>query len=112
MINKFDVFIRIQVVPVDILLAQEITRLFTRKRPLGRDFYDIIFLMAKTKPNFDYIQVKTGLATPGKIKKQILLLGKGLDFKRLSRDVAPFLMNKNDAEKIQAFPEYIRTVDF
>jgi predicted nucleotidyltransferase component of viral defense system len=112
LINKFDVFFRVQVVPVDILLAQKITCLFTRKRPLGRDFYDIIFLMAKTKSNLDYIQLKTGLATPGKIKKQILLLCKGLDFKRLSREVAPFLMNKNDAEKILAFPEYIRTVNF
>ncbi len=112
LINKFDVFIRAHVVPVDILLAQKITCLFTRKRPLGRDFYDIIFLMAKTKPNLEYIRDKTGLATEEKLKKQILLICKGIDFKQVSRDVTPFLMNKNDAEKILAFPEYIRTVNF
>jgi predicted nucleotidyltransferase component of viral defense system len=112
LINKFDVFVRVHVVPVDILLAQKVTCLFTRKRPLGRDFYDIIFLMARTKPNFDYLKEKTGLTTRKKLQRQILLKCKKLDFKQLVRDVAPFLMNRGDAEKILFFPEYIRTVRF
>ena len=112
LINKFDVFVRVHVVPVDILLAQKFTCLFTRKRPLGRDFYDIIFLMAKTKPNFDYLKEKTGLPTGKKLQRQILLKCKELDFKQLVRDVSPFLMNREDAEKILSFPEYIRTVGF
>jgi len=110
LINKFDVFVRVHVVPVDILLAQKFTCLFTRKRPLGRDFYDIIFLMARTKPNYDYLKEKTGLPTRKKLQRQILLKCKELDFKQLVRDVAPFLMNRGDAEKILFFPEYIRTV--
>lgn len=111
LINKFDVFIRAHVVPVDILLAQKITCLFTRKRLLGRDFYDIIFLSAKTKSNLDYIKEKTGLSSGEKLKKQILLKCKGLDFKQLVRDVSPFLMNKGDAKRILSFPEYIQTIE-
>ena len=94
---------------MDILLAQKFTCLFTRKRPLGRDFYDIIFLMAKTKPNFDYLKEKIGFSTREKLQRQILLKCKELDFRQLVRDVAPFLMNRGDAEKILSFPEYVRT---
>ena len=48
-INKFDVFLRINVVPMDVLLAQKIYAIFKRKRAMGRDFYDAIFLLGKTK---------------------------------------------------------------
>lgn len=37
-VNKFDVFLRINVVPVDILFAQKIYAIFKRKRTMGRDF--------------------------------------------------------------------------
>lgn len=109
-LNKFDVFVRIHVVPVDILLAQKITCLFTRKRPMGRDFYDIIFLLGKTKPNPDYLKDKLEIANGKMLRKQILLKCKELDFKHLARDVAPFLMHKQEAEKILNFPEYIKAV--
>jgi len=97
---------------VDLLLAQKITCIFTRKRLLGRDFYDILYLMARTRPNFDYIRQKTGLPTREVMKKEILGKCKNIDFKQLVRDVAPFLMNRDDAGKILYFQEYIKTVQF
>jgi predicted nucleotidyltransferase component of viral defense system len=112
LINKFDVLVRMQVVPVDLLLAQKITCIFTRKRLLGRDFYDILYLMARTRPNFDYIRQKTGLPTREFMRKEMLRKCKNIDFKQLVRDVAPFLMNREDAEKIRYFREYIKTVQF
>lgn len=109
-LNKFDVFVRIHVVPVDILLAQKITCLFTRKRPMGRDFYDIIFLLGKTKPNREYLKDKLGITDSKILRNQILLKCKELDFQRLARDVAPFLMHKHESEKIFHFPDYMKTV--
>jgi hypothetical protein len=96
------------VVPVDILLAQKIACLFTRKRTMGRDFFDIIFLLGKTKPNPDYLKNKLAVADTKTLRKQILLKCRDLDFKRLSRDVAPFLMSGQEAEKILHFPELIK----
>ena len=54
-INKFDVFRPILVTPIDILLSQKIITAFNRKRPKGRDFYDIMFLIGKTRPNYDFL---------------------------------------------------------
>jgi predicted nucleotidyltransferase component of viral defense system len=44
LIDKFDVFGRILVVPADLLLAQKTLCLFSRPRPMGRDFFDALFL--------------------------------------------------------------------
>ena len=111
-INKFDVFGRIRVVPVDILLSQKICCMFTRKRPMGRDFHDIIFLMARTQPNLSYLRDKLGITSGEVLKKEILLRCKDLNFSHLSRDVAPFLMNHEDAYKILSFREYVEDLEF
>lgn len=49
-LNKFDVFSEIFVTPLDILLSQKLYAAVNRKRAKGRDFFDIVFLLAMTKP--------------------------------------------------------------
>jgi predicted nucleotidyltransferase component of viral defense system len=68
-LNKFDVFLRINVVPVDILLAQKIYAIFNRRRAMGRDFYDAVFLLGKAKPNLDYLRTKLGIREEADLKK-------------------------------------------
>ena len=53
-LNKFDVFSRINIVPTDILAAQKIFCILNRSRPMGRDFFDVVFLLGKSGVNFDY----------------------------------------------------------
>lgn len=61
-LNKFDVFTQIAVTPPDILLAQKFfIALLNRNRPKGRDFYDVVFLLQKVKPNYDYLMQKAGI---------------------------------------------------
>jgi len=59
-LNKFDVFLRVNVVPIDILLSQKFYAVLDRPRPMGRDFFDIVYLSGKTNPNYSYLAVKTG----------------------------------------------------
>ncbi len=107
-INKFDVFVRINVVPLDVLLSQKIYAIFRRKRPMGRDFYDAVFLFGKTKPNFDYLKLKLKIKDMTGLRKNLLQRCKDLDFKRLAKDVEPFLFVANDSKKVLFFCDYIR----
>jgi Uncharacterized conserved protein len=109
-LNKFDVFTQIAVTPSDILLAQKIYALLNRKRAKGRDFYDVIFLLQKTKPNYDYLKQKTGLADSQALKKKVLDRLKGLNLKELAKDVEPFLFQPSDSKKIVLFSDYIKQV--
>ena len=109
-INKFDVFCRIQVTPPDILLSQKIVAIFNRKRKMGRDFYDTLFLFGKVMPDFDFLRQKIGVQDMAELKERLLSLCKALDFAALARDVEPFLFSAIDAKKILAFPDYINQV--
>ena len=106
-LNKFDVFSEIFVTPVDILLSQKIYAALNRKRAKGRDFYDIVFLCALTKPNYAYLKLKLGVSDAETLRKKIIEEIKGLDFKELGQEVKPFLFNPDDIRKIDLFPEFI-----
>jgi len=111
-LNKFDVFTQIAVTPPDILLAQKIHALLNRKRAKGRDFYDVVFLLQKTKPNYDYLKQKIGLVDSQSLKDKILNHVKGINLKELARDVEPFLFQPSDSRKINLFSEYIKQIEF
>lgn len=110
-LNKFDVFLRIKVVPLDILLAQKIYAIFKRKRAMGRDFYDVAFLIGKTKPNYDYLRLKLGIIDTD-LKSEFLLKCSGLDFNQLARDVEPFLPIPNESKRVLFFYDYMKSLDF
>ncbi len=107
-INKFDIFSGISVVPVDILLAQKYYAILMRKRAMGRDFYDALFLAGKAKPDFAYLKARAGIADKEALRSALLDRCAGLDFKALSRDVEQFLFSPSEAKKILLFNEYVK----
>ena len=110
-LNKFDVFTEINVTPLDIILSQKIFAVFNRKTPKGRDFYDIIFLLSRVKPNYDYLKFKLNIANGEELRKNLLALHDKIDFDSLVKDVKPFLFNPKDAKRINLFIDYIKSVE-
>ena len=112
LLNKFDVFTDIFIVPEDIILAQKFYAVINRKRNKGRDFYDIVFLLSRNvKPNYSYLEQKTGLSNPIELKKEILEKVKSLNMSDMATDVKPFLFNPNHDKKVSLFERYISQVD-
>jgi len=111
-LNKFDIFMKINAVPADVLLSQKLFAILNRPRSMGRDFYDVIFLFSKTYPNYHFLREKMELKEEndiGEVKKKLLLKCEKINFKRLAEDVKPFLFYPHDAEKIMLFPDFIQT---
>ncbi|OGX37052.1 MAG: hypothetical protein A3D87_01355 [Omnitrophica WOR_2 bacterium RIFCSPHIGHO2_02_FULL_50_17] len=107
-INKFDVLAGISVVPIDILLAQKFYAILNRRRAVGRDFYDAMFLAGKTSPNFGYLKAKHKIADMPALKTALLDRCARLDFNQLAGDAAPLVFIPGDAKKIKLFPEFVR----
>lgn len=107
-INKFDVFRRINVVPAGILLAQKFYAILARKRAMGRDFYDALFLAGKAEPDFAYLKKRAGIADKETLKSALVKRCAKLDFKLLSRDVEQFVFSSEEAKKVLLFMDYIR----
>jgi predicted nucleotidyltransferase component of viral defense system len=108
-ISKFDVFARIHTVPADILLAQKLACIFLRKRPMGRDFYDTTFLMGKTKANFDYLAAKLNIKNENDLLSKLLSRCRELNFKRLAEDIEPFIIKKQEMNRVLLFEEFVRS---
>jgi predicted nucleotidyltransferase component of viral defense system len=110
-LNKFDVFTEIRVTPLDILLSQKIYTAVNRKRPKGRDFFDITFLFSRTKPDFGFLSQKMGIETPEELRKEILDKIEAYDFQKLADDVAPFLMKEEERKRVEKFKRFWEQVD-
>ena len=107
-LNKFNVYRNILVNPIDIILSQKLMTIIGRPRKKGRDFYDVSYLYGKTEPNFSYISKNYSLQK-SELFKKIFNICRNLDFKTLSKDVEPFLIQQNQIKRIKDFNSFIKT---
>jgi len=102
-IDKFWIFNVIKASPEDILLSKKIHALLWRKRLKWRDFYDIIFLLDFTKPNYDYLNNKIWIKNKQELIDKIVKFCKNLNLEEMWEDVKPFLINPKEVLKIKMF---------
>ena len=107
-LNKFDVFSRINIASADILLAQKIHCIFNRSRPMGRDFFDIVFLLGKSGVNFDYLAQKMSIRNKKELRDRLLSRCAQLDFSRLAKDLEPFVYSKKEVNRVLMFPDFVQ----
>ena len=108
-LNRFEVFTTILTTPLPLLLAQKHAAILTRHRKMGRDFYDVVFLMGKgIQPDFGYLKQVMGISDSTILKTAILKECAALDMQVLARDVEPFLFDSQDRRKVTQFADYFR----
>lgn len=110
-LNKFDIFTQISVVPLDILLSQKLRAILTRKRPMGRDFFDAIFLLGRTRPSYEYLKSKLKIDNLRDLKSALIAHCRALDLRVLAKDVRQFLFLSDEAKKIELFRDYVENLD-
>ena len=107
-LNKYDVFSRNNIVHADIMAAQKIFCIFNRSRPMGRDFFDVVFLLGKSGVNFDYLSRKMSIRNKTELKDKLLLRCAQLDFSRLAKGLEPFVYSKKEVNRVLMFPDFVQ----
>jgi len=107
-INKYGVFQTIKVAPASIILSKKLLTIAARKRPKGRDLYDITYLWGLTTPDTDYLK-QVGDITLNDQLKYLIKFIQTIDLAYLAKDVAPFLVNPADAKRITQFGEFLKS---
>jgi predicted nucleotidyltransferase component of viral defense system len=102
-------FISFPVPPDDVLCAMKLSALVSRTK--GRDFYDTMFLLAQTKPNYDYLAQKQQIHNLTELKSRLFATTENVDLHHKSNDFEHLLFNKTNKEKILHFDEFIRTLN-
>ena len=108
-VNKMGFFFGIQVPPLDVLCAMKFSTILTRQK--GRDFYDAIFLLSKTKPNLDFLQEKSGISTMDELKVAMTERLKVVDLNQKKLDFMHLLFNESNADRILQFPEVVAGIN-
>lgn len=111
LLKKFDILTQINITPIDILLSMKINAIFTRKRVLGKDLYDIAYICSNTKPNYDFLKQKLNISNPTQLKDQLLAKCEKLDFNKLVKEIGPLVFKQNELKKIKLFKELIKEID-
>ena len=97
-------FFPISVPPDDVLCAMKISALLSRRK--GRDFYDAMFLLALTPPNYEYLNQKRNIRNWSELKEALLKILEQEDLKKKSQDFEHLLFRGNSA-KILLFGDFI-----
>ena len=107
-INRMGFFFGIQVPPVDVLCAMKFAAILARQK--GRDFYDAIFLLSKTKPNLDFLLARTGITSIEELKATIAEQLQEIDLNHKRRDFVHLLFNESNADRILQFPQVVASI--
>ncbi len=108
-LNRLDVFAPVLLTPLSVLLAQKFSALLNRPRTMGRDLYDISWLLGQTRPDYSYLDAKVGMSDATDLRQVVLDKVATLDLPALRTDVLPFLPNPAEADRITLFADLIRT---
>jgi predicted nucleotidyltransferase component of viral defense system len=111
-LDKFDLYDQIIVTPKSVILSQKLWTIVQRKNAKGRDFFDAMYLFGQTKPDLEFLSTVFGTKNSEEVKKIILTSLESIDWDRIIRDLNPFVLSIEDAEKIRIFPQFLRQVRF
>lgn len=98
-------FFPLPIPPDGVLCSMKIAAMLTRAK--GRDFYDLMFLLAQAKPDYDFLSKRCGVHDLQEFKRATAELLKTVDLKKKQRDFEHLLYNKANSGKILRFGEFV-----
>ena len=102
-VRGFGVACEVAAVPLPLLCAMKVAAVLGRRRPKGRDFYDLSWCLERVQPDEAYLRERLGLASVAAAKEAVRAHTAGFDFEALARDVQPFLMREEDVARVAGF---------
>ena len=76
-------------------------------RQKGRDFYDVMFLLAQTAPNFDFLKKQCGISDITELKKSLFKTLESIDLQHKSKDFKHLVFHEVSTKKIIYFKKFI-----
>ena len=93
-------------VPSDgVLCSMKIAAMLNRSK--GRDFYDLMFLLAQAKPDYGFLSRRCGVHDLQEFKQATTKLLKTVDLKKKQKDFEHLLFNKAKSEMILRFGDFV-----
>jgi predicted nucleotidyltransferase component of viral defense system len=88
----------------EVLCSMKIAAMLYRAK--GRDFYDLMFLLAQTKPDYDFLLKRCGVNNLQEFKQATSELLKTVDLKKKQKDIEHLLFIRASSERILRFGDF------
>lgn len=95
-----------QVPPDSVLCSMKLSALLTRRK--GRDFYDSMFLLSKTDPDYGFLSNRIGVSSKVELKNAIENMLKTVNLNIKKRDFEHLLFDSTKSSNILLFHDYIK----
>jgi predicted nucleotidyltransferase component of viral defense system len=93
-------------VPSDkVLTAMKLSALISRQK--GRDFYDAMFLLEQSKPDYDFLAARCGIQNLSELKASLSALLSSVNLEHKAKDFEHLLFEKRNSARILQFKEYV-----
>ena len=96
-------------VPSDaVLCAMKISAMLNRGK--GRDFYDVMFLLSQTKPDYPFLAARCGIHDLSELKVAVDKSLQSIDLSQKQKDFEHLLFLRDNGKRILRFREFIRSL--
>lgn len=95
----------IKVPTIDTLCSMKVNTVLERSK--GRDFYDLLFLLQMTEPNYDILTKKYEIHNYSELKDRLFNLFESVDIENKSNDMLHLLIDEKNRERIINFKRYL-----
>jgi predicted nucleotidyltransferase component of viral defense system len=91
--------------PDDVLCSMKLSAVLTRSK--GRDFYDSMFLLSRSKPNYEFLAVNHGIHNAKELKHALISRLDEVNLSEKQRDVQHLLFDPQRSRMITSFASFI-----
>ena len=104
-ISKLGFYFPVPVPSVSVLLSMKLSALLARQK--GRDFYDVLFLWQRTKPDYNFLAQSQGIENEQQLIARLEETISHTDLKTKQRDFEHLLFDPHKSEQVLHFMEII-----
>lgn len=100
-VDRCGFYFPIAVPPDSVLLSMKLAALLARAK--GRDFYDVLFLMQRTSPDYDYLQQRCGISGRDELVMAIDSLLESVNLENKCRDFEHLIFTPAQSLRVLEF---------
>jgi predicted nucleotidyltransferase component of viral defense system len=94
--------------PDPVLCAMKISAMLDRGK--GRDYYDVMFLLAQTKPDYSFLASRNGVSDWPQLRRAIEDSLQTVDLSSKRKDFEHLLFDRDSSRRILRFPDFVATL--
>jgi len=91
-----------------VLCAMKIAAMLSRGK--GRDFYDVLFLLSRTEPDYQFLAQSLSIHNRAQLKTAVEQLLQTVDLRYKQKDFEHLLLHRDNSRRILHFADFIRSL--